>query len=216
MLHAHIVNQLLRKAIYGEPSLRFWSEWQEAIWLLLWVSSAGTLAGTSVRSPLVFISVVAACLGILAGAFWLSMLSNTVAAQTRPAARERDAGPAVVKPADWRASRAKSSARMPRQAATTEMNTSGERTLVPARVADDTPQEQPNGFPAIRSKSERGLAVYRPSQQLLTMWACNIRPRIDAHRRPQVSFKLGAMARRRRPFLDVFDVILPARASRRE
>ena len=75
MLHAHLVDQLVRKAIYGEPSLRFWGEWQELLWILLWCV-IGTFAGSSVRSPVVFVLVVAGCLGVLAAIYWFSLMAD--------------------------------------------------------------------------------------------------------------------------------------------
>jgi adenylate cyclase len=75
MLHAHVVNQLLRHAVDGQRPLRFWKELQEAAWVLAWCV-AGTLAGSNVRSPFVFLPVAGACLGALFAIYWVALLAN--------------------------------------------------------------------------------------------------------------------------------------------
>src|SRR4051812_33917633 len=46
-----IVNQLLRMAIKGEKTLRFWNDWMEDGWLLLWCIAGGAI-GYWVHVPL--------------------------------------------------------------------------------------------------------------------------------------------------------------------
>ncbi len=75
MLHAHTIDQLLRYAVHGERQVRFWPAWQEAVWLLLW-AAVGTLVGSNVRSPFVLVPVIAGCLLVLSGTYWLAMLAN--------------------------------------------------------------------------------------------------------------------------------------------
>lgn len=75
LLHAHVVNQLLRHAIDGHRSTRFWPGWQEMLWLFFWCA-AGTLTGLYVRSPLVFVFVILGCLGTLVGVYWLAFDTN--------------------------------------------------------------------------------------------------------------------------------------------
>jgi CHASE2 domain-containing sensor protein/class 3 adenylate cyclase len=52
-IHAQFVDQLVRDALTGSSPLRFWSEWQEALWLLLW-GLLGLAVGTQARSFPVF------------------------------------------------------------------------------------------------------------------------------------------------------------------
>ena len=63
------INQLLREAIKGEKPLRFWSDWVEDAWLLLWTVAGGAI-GYWVRSPWRFAPTTALCLLGLAGLTW--------------------------------------------------------------------------------------------------------------------------------------------------
>jgi len=49
-VQAMTVNQLLRQALDGEKPLRFWNDWLEDAWVLLWCL-AGEAIGYHVRSP---------------------------------------------------------------------------------------------------------------------------------------------------------------------
>ena len=70
LMHAHVVNQLLRQAIEGQQPLHFWNEWQEALWLFAWCA-AGTAIGLWVKSPLTFVAAIAIGVGVLFGAYQL-------------------------------------------------------------------------------------------------------------------------------------------------
>ena len=86
LMHAHVVNQLLRQAVNGEPSVRFWNEWQETLWLLFWCA-AGTAIGFRVESPLTFVLAIVIGAGALYGAYslafgaglWLPLICPAVA-----------------------------------------------------------------------------------------------------------------------------------------
>ena len=89
LLHAHVVNQLLRQSVEGQRPLRFWSEKREAFWLLLWCG-AGTLVGLKVKSPLAFIVALGTCVGGLFAAyrfafaadFWLPLVAPSMGCTT--------------------------------------------------------------------------------------------------------------------------------------
>ncbi len=71
LLHAQLVDQLLRAAIDGMQELRFWNEWQEGLWILAW-TAVGAALGTWVRPPITFSLGLAACFGALFAAVWLA------------------------------------------------------------------------------------------------------------------------------------------------
>lgn len=74
-LHAHVVDQLLRMALDGEPCLGTWSEWQEAFWILFWCA-AGAVTGSFLRSPL-FLSVALGGAELaLFGSAWLAFRAD--------------------------------------------------------------------------------------------------------------------------------------------
>jgi len=68
-LQALTVNQLLREALTGERSLRFWNDPVEDTWILLWCVAGGAI-GYWVRSPWRFAAAALACLMALACTVW--------------------------------------------------------------------------------------------------------------------------------------------------
>ena len=75
LLHAQMVDQLLRGALDGERAMRFWNEWQEALWVLAW-TVIGAVLGTWVRPPLVFVPALLACFAALLGIVWLAFAAG--------------------------------------------------------------------------------------------------------------------------------------------
>ena len=75
MLHAQLVDQLLRGALDGDRVMRFWSEWQEALWILAW-TAIGAGLGTWVRMPVLFALALLASFAALLGMVWLAFLSG--------------------------------------------------------------------------------------------------------------------------------------------
>lgn len=65
-LQAQMVNQLLRHALEGAKPLRFWNDWLEDGWTLLWCLTGGAI-GYWVRSPWRFALATGTCLLGLAG-----------------------------------------------------------------------------------------------------------------------------------------------------
>ena len=60
-VQAMAVNQILRYALEGGKQLRFWSDWQEDAWILLWCL-IGTATGCWIRSPWTLTVVNLLCL----------------------------------------------------------------------------------------------------------------------------------------------------------
>lgn len=52
LLHAQIINQLLREALLDAPQTRVWPEWMEAAWFLTWSLSGALFGILLLRSPL--------------------------------------------------------------------------------------------------------------------------------------------------------------------
>jgi adenylate cyclase len=63
-LQAITVNQLLRAALEGKRGLRFWNDWLEAAWALLWCLVGGAI-GYWMRSPMRFTASLVAALAAL-------------------------------------------------------------------------------------------------------------------------------------------------------
>ena len=74
-LQAMIVNQLLRQALQGEKPLRFWNDWVEDAWVLLWCLIGGAI-GYHVRSPWRFGPESIACLFVLSGTAWVAFANG--------------------------------------------------------------------------------------------------------------------------------------------
>jgi adenylate cyclase len=74
-LHAHIVSQLLRSALYGDQQISILSDLQEGFWILLWGIMGGAL-GLWVRSPWRFSLTAAAGVFILSVAAYFAFLSG--------------------------------------------------------------------------------------------------------------------------------------------
>jgi adenylate cyclase len=80
-LQAITVNQLLRAAVEGTKPLRFWNDWIEAAWALLWCLAGGTI-GYWMRSPVRFTASLAAglvglwCIGwsAFASGWWIPIV----------------------------------------------------------------------------------------------------------------------------------------------
>jgi adenylate cyclase len=74
-VQALTVNQLLRHALEGERQLRYWDNWVEDAWVLLWCV-VGAAVGYRVRSPWRFGPESMACLLILAGICWVAFFNG--------------------------------------------------------------------------------------------------------------------------------------------
>ena len=74
-LQAGTVHQLLREALEGDQSLRFWPDWVEDGWILLWCALGGAI-GYWVRSPWRFAAASIGCLSGLAAIVWLAFASG--------------------------------------------------------------------------------------------------------------------------------------------
>jgi adenylate cyclase len=74
-LQAVAINQLLREALQGDQPLRFWGNWAQDGWILLWCALGGAVAYW-VRSPWRFAAISLACLSGLAGIVWLAFASG--------------------------------------------------------------------------------------------------------------------------------------------
>jgi adenylate cyclase len=70
-LQAMTVNQLLRQALHGEQPLRFWKDWHEDAWVLVWCLLGGAI-GYRVRSPWRFGPESLACLAVIGGSGWIA------------------------------------------------------------------------------------------------------------------------------------------------
>ncbi len=70
-VQASTINQLLRQALDGEKPIRFWNDWVEDGWVLLWCLLGGSI-GYQVRSPWRFAPESMACLAIMGGISWLA------------------------------------------------------------------------------------------------------------------------------------------------
>lgn len=74
-LQAVAINQLLRQALQGDQTLRFWADWAEDGWILLWCAVGGAI-GYWVRSPWRFAAASLACLSVLAAIVWLAFVEG--------------------------------------------------------------------------------------------------------------------------------------------
>ena len=74
-LQAMTVNQLLRQALNGEKPLRFWNDWVEDAWVLLWCLIGGAI-GYHVRSPWRFGPESLACLLAIGVIAWAAFLNG--------------------------------------------------------------------------------------------------------------------------------------------
>jgi len=74
-VQALTINQLLREALEGEKPLRFWSDWLEDAWVLLWCLVGGAI-GYHVRSPWRFGPESIACLLVLGGTGWVAFANG--------------------------------------------------------------------------------------------------------------------------------------------
>ena len=74
-VQAQIIHQLLRAALNGERPLRFWRDWQEDTWMLLWCLVGGTI-GYWIRSPGRFIAAIGLALLALGWIAWRSFLAG--------------------------------------------------------------------------------------------------------------------------------------------
>ncbi len=72
-IHANITSQILSAALEGQPTLRFWSEPVEWIWILLW-SAVGAALCWQVKSPRAIVVVVAIAEGGLVGIAYFAFL----------------------------------------------------------------------------------------------------------------------------------------------
>jgi adenylate cyclase len=68
-VQALTINQLLRHALEGAPSLRFWNDWVEDGWISLWCMVGGAV-GFFVRSPWKFGALNFLALAVLGGIAW--------------------------------------------------------------------------------------------------------------------------------------------------
>jgi adenylate cyclase len=73
LIHAQIVNQLLRAALDGDKPTSTFSRGSKWIWLIIWCG-IGMIVGFFVRSHILFSLTVALCLGLLVLTGWLFFL----------------------------------------------------------------------------------------------------------------------------------------------
>ena len=71
IVHAQMLNQLLRAALEGDRLLQVWPEWKELTWILLWCL-LGTAIGFWVRSPWRFVLLTSVCIMALGTCAWWS------------------------------------------------------------------------------------------------------------------------------------------------
>ncbi len=74
-LQASAIHQLLRQALNGDQSLRFWQDWVEDAWILLWSALGGAMAFW-VRAPWRFAGVTIVCLSVLAASVWAAFAAG--------------------------------------------------------------------------------------------------------------------------------------------
>ena len=84
-VQALTINQLLRQALEGEKPLRFWNDWLEDGWILVWCIAGGAIAYW-VRSPWRFALIGVVCLAALAGTFWMAFMAGWWIPVAAPAA----------------------------------------------------------------------------------------------------------------------------------
>jgi adenylate cyclase len=70
-LQSIIVNQLIRQAVDGHPPVRFWADWIEDAWILVWCLAAG-LIGHTIRSPWISAFTALLCFAGLAATAWIA------------------------------------------------------------------------------------------------------------------------------------------------
>ncbi len=75
VVHAQMLNQLLRAALDGDRPLEVWQEWKELVWILVWCL-LGTAIGYWVRSPWKFVLLAVVCLVALGACAWWSFRAN--------------------------------------------------------------------------------------------------------------------------------------------
>jgi adenylate cyclase len=74
-LQAQAVHQLLRGALDGESCLRFWNDWLEDAWLLVWCLAGGAV-GYYLRAPWQFVGLSCLCLAALGVSAWGAFLAG--------------------------------------------------------------------------------------------------------------------------------------------
>jgi adenylate cyclase len=74
-LQAGAIHQLLRQALNGDQPLRFWQDWVEDGWVLLWCAVGGAIAYW-VRAPWRFAAATFVCLLVLAASVWLAFVAG--------------------------------------------------------------------------------------------------------------------------------------------
>jgi adenylate cyclase len=84
-VQALTINQLLRSALDGEKPLRFWNDWFEGGWILLWCIIGCTIA-YRVRSPWRFAIISVVGLACLAGIAWIAFMEGWWIPVVAPAA----------------------------------------------------------------------------------------------------------------------------------
>lgn len=70
-VQALAIHQIVRHALHGEAPLRFWPDWIEDAWTLLWCAAAGTI-GYAIRSPWRSASTALASMAVLAATVWFA------------------------------------------------------------------------------------------------------------------------------------------------
>lgn len=76
VLHAQMVSQLLDAAMGDRPLLRYWQDWQEVGWIVLWALIGGS-AAWSFHRPLVLIIFGGGIVASLTACCWLLFLDGT-------------------------------------------------------------------------------------------------------------------------------------------
>jgi adenylate cyclase len=84
VVHALLLNQLLRAALNGDQPLRVWQEWKQISWILAWCL-LGTAIGFWVRSPWKFVVLAGACVLALGACAWWGFRAGFWILSTTPA-----------------------------------------------------------------------------------------------------------------------------------
>lgn len=71
VVHAQMLDQLLRAALEGDRLLEVWQEWKELVWVFAWCL-LGTAIGFWARSPWKFVLLASVCLLVLGVCAWWS------------------------------------------------------------------------------------------------------------------------------------------------
>ncbi len=84
IVHAQMLNQLLRAALEGDHPLQVWPKWEELAWIFAWCL-LGTAIGFWVRSPWRFVLLTSVCIMALGICTWWSFRTGQWILSATPA-----------------------------------------------------------------------------------------------------------------------------------